>query len=59
MLFRFSLAILKLNEATLLQKTDTIGVMRHLKASAGLLFDVDGLIKVRTIIIIITFIDCK
>ncbi|XP_062582307.1 uncharacterized protein LOC134244056 isoform X1 [Saccostrea cucullata] len=45
-LFRFALAILKLHEKEILQKTDTISIMRHLKAAAKLTFDADGLIKV-------------
>ncbi|KAK3088782.1 hypothetical protein FSP39_023684 [Pinctada imbricata] len=44
-LFRFALAILKIHERELLKKTDTISIMRHLKAAAKLTFDVDGLIK--------------
>ncbi|XP_064616291.1 uncharacterized protein LOC135480392 [Liolophura sinensis] len=44
-LFRFSLAILKVHQHDLLQKTDTISVMRHLKACAKLTYDIDGLIK--------------
>ena len=46
MLFRFSLAILKLHEKDILQKTDTMGIMKHLKACAKLTYDVDGLVKV-------------
>ncbi|XP_078325499.1 uncharacterized protein LOC111124243 isoform X7 [Crassostrea virginica] len=45
-LFRFALAILKLHEKEILQKTDTISIMRHLKAAAKLTYDADGLIKV-------------
>ncbi|XP_021357404.1 uncharacterized protein LOC110452957 isoform X2 [Mizuhopecten yessoensis] len=45
-LFRFTLAILKINEKEILQKNDTISIMRHLKASAKLTFDADTLIKV-------------
>ncbi|KAK3601021.1 hypothetical protein CHS0354_008131 [Potamilus streckersoni] len=44
-LFRFSLAIMKLNEKEILQRTDTISVMKYLKACAKLTFDVDGLVK--------------
>lgn len=47
-LFRFALAILKLHEKEILQKTDTISIMRHLKAAAKLTFDADGLLKVHT-----------
>ncbi|XP_060065766.1 uncharacterized protein LOC132546088 [Ylistrum balloti] len=45
-LFRFTLAILKINEKEILQKTDTISIMRYLKACAKLTFDADSLIKV-------------
>ena len=45
-LFRFSLAILKLHEKDILQKTDTMGIMKHLKACAKLTYDVEGLVKV-------------
>ena len=45
-LFRFALAILKIHEPLILTKTDTLSIMRHLKSSAGLAFDVDGLVKV-------------
>ncbi|XP_060562937.1 uncharacterized protein LOC132722444 [Ruditapes philippinarum] len=44
-LFRFSLAILKLHEKDILQKTDTMGIMKHLKACAKLTYDVEGLVK--------------
>ncbi|GAB6021897.1 hypothetical protein CHUAL_006062 [Chamberlinius hualienensis] len=44
-LFRFSLAILKMNESTLLDKSNTISIMRQLKASSRFCFDIDGLIK--------------
>ncbi|XP_067140902.1 uncharacterized protein [Centruroides vittatus] len=44
-LFRFALAILKLQEESLLAKSDTVSVMRQLKASTKLLFDVDTLMK--------------
>ena len=46
-LFRFALAILKLNEQSILEKTDTISIMRHLKSCAALTFDIEGVIKVR------------
>ena len=46
MLFRFALAILKLHEKDILQKTDTMGIMKHLKACAKLSYDVEGLAKV-------------
>ena len=45
-LFRFALAILKLHEKDILQKTDTMGIMKHLKACAKLTYDVEGLVKV-------------
>ncbi|XP_055929090.1 uncharacterized protein LOC129960059 isoform X3 [Argiope bruennichi] len=44
-LFRFSLAILKMNERSLLAKQDTVSIMRQLKASAKLCFDVDHLFQ--------------
>ncbi|CEF63256.1 Rab-GTPase-TBC domain and Pleckstrin homology domain and Pleckstrin homology-like domain-containing protein [Strongyloides ratti] len=44
-LFRFSLALLALHEDELLKRTDTIGVMKVLKASVKLTYDCDGLIK--------------
>lgn len=46
-LFRFSLAILKMNERSLLAKQDTVSIMRQLKAAAKLCFDVDHLFQVR------------
>lgn len=45
-LFRFSLAILKMHEEVLLTKQDTVSIMRQLKATARLCYDVDTLIKV-------------
>ncbi|XP_077504446.1 uncharacterized protein LOC144114520 isoform X2 [Amblyomma americanum] len=45
-LFRFSLAILKMHEEVLLTKQDTVSIMRQLKAIARLCYDVDTLIKV-------------
>ena len=45
-LFRFSMAILKIHEKDIIQRSDTISVMRHIKASAKLSFDVEGLVKV-------------
>ncbi|ELU05731.1 hypothetical protein CAPTEDRAFT_223549 [Capitella teleta] len=44
-LFRFALAVLKMNEAGLLAKKDTISIMRHLKCCSKLAFDANGLIK--------------
>ena len=46
-LFRFSLAIIKINEQGILAKKDTINVMRHLKVCGKLMFDTDGLVEVR------------
>ncbi|XP_076454498.1 uncharacterized protein LOC143289420 [Babylonia areolata] len=43
-LFRFSLAILKMHEREIVQKTETISVMRHLKACARVTYDADGLV---------------
>ncbi|KAL5012665.1 hypothetical protein ScPMuIL_011216 [Solemya velum] len=45
-LFRFSIAILKLHEKEILQKIDTISIMRHLKACARSTYDVDGIAKI-------------
>ena len=45
-LFRFSLAILKLHEREIVNKTETISVMRHLKACARVTYDVEGLVQV-------------
>ncbi|GMT31918.1 hypothetical protein PFISCL1PPCAC_23215, partial [Pristionchus fissidentatus] len=44
-LFRFSIALLSLHVDEILQKTDTIGVMKVVKAAVRLSFDVDGLFK--------------
>ncbi|KAH7981741.1 hypothetical protein HPB52_000987 [Rhipicephalus sanguineus] len=44
-LFRFSLAILKMHEEVLLTKQDTVSIMRQLKSIARLCYDVDMLIK--------------
>ncbi|XP_033761397.1 uncharacterized protein LOC117343169 [Pecten maximus] len=43
-LFRFTLAILKMNEKEILQKRDTISIMRYLKTCAKHTFDADSLI---------------
>ena len=48
-LFRLALATLKLLEPGLLSKTDTISVMRHLKAAPKLIHDYEGLLKVMKI----------
>ncbi|KAH9362554.1 hypothetical protein HPB48_015532 [Haemaphysalis longicornis] len=48
-LFRFSLAILKMHEEVLLTKQDTVSIMRQLKAIARLCYDVDTLIKVASL----------
>ncbi len=45
-LFRFALAILCLHESSVMEKADTISVMKILKAAARLTYDTDGLIKV-------------
>ena len=45
-LFRMALAVLRLQEQCLLQKTDTISFMRHLKCGPKLLFDSESLLKV-------------
>jgi len=48
-LFRFSLAILHLHERDILQRQDTMGIMKHLKACTKLTYDVDGLMQVWTV----------
>src|SRR5690348_9884566 len=45
-LFRFALALLELHQDTVLERNDTISVMKVLKAAARLTFDIDGLVKV-------------
>ncbi|XP_070532157.1 uncharacterized protein [Ptychodera flava] len=45
-LFRFSLAIMKIHENKLLQECDTISIMRQMKSIAKLSFDVEGLVQV-------------
>ena len=40
------MAILKIHEKDIIQRSDTISVMRHIKASAKLSFDIEGLVKV-------------
>ncbi|XP_012942942.2 TBC1 domain family member 2B [Aplysia californica] len=45
-LFRFSLAVLHLHSKEIVQKADTISVMRHLKACARISYDADGLVHV-------------
>lgn len=44
-LFRFSLAILKMHEDVLITKHDTVSIMRQLKCIAKLCFDTDALIE--------------
>ncbi|GFN92902.1 C-jun-amino-terminal kinase-interacting protein 3 [Plakobranchus ocellatus] len=44
-LFRFSLAILHTHSKEIIMKSDTISVMRHLKACARISYDVDGLVR--------------
>jgi len=45
-LFRVSMAILKLHQEALISQPDTPSVMRYLKSCTNLLFDADGLLKV-------------
>lgn len=45
-LFRFSIALLSLYQEDILERSDTISVMKVLKAAVKLTYDVDGLIKV-------------
>ncbi|CAH1785700.1 unnamed protein product [Owenia fusiformis] len=45
-LFRFSLAMLRMHQQSILYKKDTISIMRHLKSCAKLTFDVEGLMKI-------------
>lgn len=45
-LFRFSIALLSLYEDEILERSDTISVMKVLKAAVRLTFDSDGLMKV-------------
>ena len=45
-LFRFALSLLYAHEATIMQRHDTISVMKILKACARLSYDIDGLMKV-------------
>ncbi|XP_067136521.1 TBC1 domain family member 2A-like isoform X1 [Centruroides vittatus] len=45
-LFRFTLAILKMQEEAILKKKDTVSVMRQLKACAKFCYNVDDLVKV-------------
>jgi hypothetical protein len=44
-LFRFTIALLGLYQSEILQHSDTISVMKLLKAAVRLTYDVDGLIK--------------
>ncbi|TKR81475.1 hypothetical protein L596_015339 [Steinernema carpocapsae] len=44
-LFRFAIALLGIHETEILEKTDTISVMKVLKAAVRLTYDIDGLIK--------------
>ncbi len=46
-LFRFALALLSFHEDTVIEYSDTISVMKVLKAAAHFTYDTDGLIKVR------------
>lgn len=45
-LFRFTIALLGLYQDEILDHSDTISVMKVLKAAVRLTYDVDGLIKV-------------
>ena len=45
-LFRFTVALLGLYQDEILERTDTIAVMKVLKAAVRLTYDVDGLITV-------------
>lgn len=46
-LFRFSIALLSLYEDEILERSDTISVMKVLKAAVRLTYDSNGLMKVR------------
>lgn len=48
-LFRFSIALLSLYQDEILERSDTISVMKFLKSAVRLTYDVDGLIKVTVI----------
>ena len=50
-LFRFALAILKKHEDVLLDQNDVLGLLKYLKTCTKLLFDVDGLVKVISLLI--------
>lgn len=50
-LFRFALALLAFHEGAIMERTDTISVMKVIKAAAKLTYDTDGLIKVSYFII--------
>ena len=45
-LFRFSAALLRINEAGLRAKKETISIMKHLKCCARLAYDADELVRV-------------
>lgn len=45
-LFRFAVALLSIHESEVLTRTDTISVMKILKASVRLTYDYEGLFKV-------------
>lgn len=45
-IFRFALAILSIHEEEVLQRQDTISVIKILKASVRLTYDYEGLFKV-------------
>ncbi|XP_076315442.1 uncharacterized protein LOC143227975 [Tachypleus tridentatus] len=44
-LFRFTLAVLKMQEDAILARSDTVSIMRQIKVAAKLCFDVDMLVK--------------
>lgn len=48
-LFRFTVALLGLYQDEILERTDTIAVMKVLKAAVRLTYDVDGLITASSV----------
>uniref|UniRef100_A0A1I7YSF4 Rab-GAP TBC domain-containing protein n=1 Tax=Steinernema glaseri TaxID=37863 RepID=A0A1I7YSF4_9BILA len=51
-LFRFAIALLGIHETEILEKCDTISVMKVLKAAVKLTYDIDGLIKVGCVLLL-------
>ena len=49
-LYRFALVILGHHEEEILLRTDTIGIMKVVKAAVKLCFDVDGLFQVSSLL---------